>query len=423
MSSVLEVSSREGNKKEFSGTAGLGLLTSRMNVEGPFIKDKSSFLFGARTTYSNWLLKILPSKAGYKNSEASFSDVNLHLSHKINANNELYLTAYTSNDRSNLSSDTVYSYSNRNLSLKWKHLFGPKLVSHFTAGYDGYDYENYADKNAIDAFNLNFDISQLTAKGDFSYYRNTRHTVDFGFSSIRYQLHPGAFLPSGAESLIIPNVVPAEQALESALYLGNRYDLTRQLSVDFGLRYSVYNYLGPQSVRIYAPDLPKDETNTLETRTSGAGDFIHNYQGPEYRLSARFSLTDDFSVKAGYNTLRQYIHMLSNTTAISPTDIWKLSDPNIRPQRGDQVLLGLYKNFSSNAVETSAEVYYKNLKDYLDYKSGAVLILNHHIETDVFNARGKAYGAEVMVKKMSGKFNGWVSRTMRRRLSAGSYPE
>lgn len=416
LSSVLEVNSREGNKKKVEGTAGIGLLTSRVNVEGPLIKDKSSFIFGARSTYSNWLLKALPAESGYKNSKASFSDFNLHLNHKLNENNDLYLTGYLSNDQSNLNSDTIYGYRNKNVSLKWKHVFSNKLVSRFTAGYDRYEYENHTDRNPVNAFKLGFDINQLNVKGDFNYYRNTAHTVDFGFSSVRYSLHPGTFTPLGQESLIIPDVVAGEQALESAVYLGNRYDVNDRFSLDFGLRYSLFNYLGPQSVNSYAPNLPKDETTLTGSRAYGKGDLINTYHGPEFRLSARYSLTDNFSVKAGYNTLRQYVHMLSNTTAVSPTDIWKLSDPNIKPQYGDQVALGLYRNFKANTIETSIEVYYKNLKDYLDYKSGATLVLNHNIETAVFNARGKAYGAELMIKKLTGKLNGWMSYTYSRTL-------
>ncbi|HEY1024191.1 MAG TPA: TonB-dependent receptor [Sphingobacteriaceae bacterium] len=416
LSSVLEVNSREGNKKEITGTAGLGLLTSRINLEGPLIKDRSSFIVGARTTYSNWLLKALPARSGYRNSKASFNDLNVHLNHRVNENNDVYLTGYMSNDQSNLNSDTLYGYSNKNISLKWKHVFNNKLVGHFTTGYDRYEYENYSDKNPVNAFNLSFDINQLNAKADFSYYRNPGHTIDFGFSSIRYGLHPGTFSPLGQESLIIPDVVDEEQALESAVYFGNRYDVTSRLSVDFGLRYSLFNYLGPQSINTYAPNLPKDETTLTGNRAYGRGDLIHTYHGPEFRLSARYSITDDLSVKAGYNTLRQYVHMLSNTTAVSPTDIWKLSDPNIKPQYGDQIAIGLYKNFKSNTIETSAEVYFKNLKDYLDYKSGATLVLNHDIETAVFNARGKAYGAEVMIKKLTGKLNGWMSYAYSRTL-------
>ena len=182
------------------------------------------------------------------------------------------------------------------------------------------------------------------------------------------------------------------------------------------MRYSLFNYLGPQNINTYAPGLPIEEGNRLNNVFYKKGDVIKTYHGPEFRLSARYSISDDFSVKAGYNTLRQYIHMLSNTASISPTDIWKLSDPNIKPQYGDQVSLGLYRNFKANTIETSVEVYYKRLKDYLDYKSGAVLTLNHHIETDVINTKGKAYGAEFLIKKLTGKLNGWIGYTYSRTL-------
>jgi hypothetical protein len=182
------------------------------------------------------------------------------------------------------------------------------------------------------------------------------------------------------------------------------------------LRYSVYNYLGPKTVNEYTPGLPITEDNQVTSTTYEKNKFIHTYHGPEYRLALRYSLTQSLSVKAGYNSLRQYIHVLSNTAAISPTDIWKLSDPNIKPQYGDQVSFGLYKNFKSNTIETSAEVYYKRIKDYLDYKSGAQLIMNHHIETDVMSTKGKAYGLELMVKKQNGKLNGWISYTWSRIL-------
>jgi hypothetical protein len=188
------------------------------------------------------------------------------------------------------------------------------------------------------------------------------------------------------------------------------------LSIVAGLRYSLYDYLGPHTENIYAPGQPVTETDLIGTKNYSSGKVIDTYKGPEYRLSARYAVTPDFSVKAGYNSLRQYTHMLSNTTAMAPTDIWKLSDPNIKPQLGDQVSLGFYKNLRSNTIETSVEVYYKRLKNYLDYRSGATLIMNPHIETDVLNTAGKAYGVEFMVKKQSGKLNGWVSYTWSRTL-------
>ncbi len=412
LASVLDITSREGNKKNITGTAGIGLLTSRVNLEGPIIKDKMSFILGGRTTYANWLLKKLPDE--YKHSKANFYDVNLLLSYQINNKNNLYFTGYLSKDRFNLNSDTAYNYSNKNLSLKWKHTFTNKLNSVVTGGYDRYDYSISSDKIPINAYKLGFDIGQIYGKADFNWYWASKHTADFGISYIRYKLTPGLYEPLGKGSLVVRDEMEKEQAQESAIYLNDRWNITQDLSLHLGVRYSLYNYLGPKTVKYYADGVPKTDETLIETVKYGSGKYIKNYGGPEIRVSARYSVTNDFSIKAGYNSQRQYIHMLSNTTAISPTDIWKLSDPNIKPQYGDQISLGFYKNFRSNTIETSVEVYYKRIKNYLDYKSGASLVMNHHIETDVTGTRGKAYGIEVMVKKQAGKLNGWISYTYSR---------
>jgi hypothetical protein len=414
LSSVLDVGLREGNKKEITGLAGIGVVTSRFNIEGPIAKDKTSFILGGRSTYANWLLKLLPSP--YKESKANFNDGNLTINHRMNARNDFYITGYFSNDNFNLASDTTYAYNNRNVNLKWKHNFGSKLIAYFTTGYDRYQYNVHSYKNKVNAYDLDFDINQFSLKGDFSYALHQDHSLDFGFSGIRYTLHPGSFLPKGDSSLVLPDIVPTEQALETGIYLSDRFNISNELSLVAGLRYSMYNYLGPQNINYYAKGLPRDQGNLVESRNFGAGKFINTYGGPEIRASLRYAATETFSIKAGYNTVRQYIHMLSNTTAIAPTDICKLSDPNIKPQQGDQVSLGLYKNLKSNTIETSAEVYYKKIRDYLDYKPGAKLVLNHNIETDVINTEGKAYGAELMIKKTVGKLNGWISYTYSRVL-------
>ncbi len=412
LSSVLDVTDREGNKKKFTGSAGIGLLTSRLNIEGPIIKDKTSFIFGGRTSYSDWLLKLLPED--YKHSEASFYDLNLDISHQINDRNNIYITSYLSKDKFKLNSDTAYAYSNSNINIKWKHNFSNKFYSVFTAGNDHYQYNTSSSENPVNAYKLGFNINQTNFKADFTYYINPKNIIDFGLSSILYKLNPGDFEPNGSQSLVVPNVVPAERALESALYVGDKYDVTPDLLVSFGLRYSLYNYLGPQTVNYYAPNLPKESVNVIDSTTYKKNQVINTYHGPEIRASVRYNLGDNSSIKAGYNTLRQYIHLLSNTTAISPTDVWKLSDPNIKPQYGDQISLGLYRNAKANTIELSVEVYYKRLKDYLDYKSGATLVLNHHVETDVINTEGKAYGAEFLVRKTAGKLNGWMSYTYSR---------
>ncbi|MBB2144743.1 TonB-dependent receptor plug domain-containing protein [Pedobacter sp. LMG 31464] len=414
LSSVLEVTNREGNKKKYTGSAGIGLITSRLNIEGPIDSNKTSFILGARTTYSNWLLKLLPKD--YKNSSASFTDINLGISHQINEKNSIIFSGYYSTDRFKLNSDTAYSYGNKNASIKWKHIFNPKLTGSLVAGFDKYNYNIKSENNEVNAYNLSFDIGQTNLKADFNYLLNDKHTVNFGLSSIYYTLHPGEFLPVGEKSLIKPDVVPTEQALESAVYVGDKFDITKELSISGGLRYSLFNFLGPYDVRTYVEGQPKTENTLVSTESFGRNKVIKTYHGPEIRLSARYNVSNSFSVKAAFNTLRQYIHLISNTTAISPTDIYKLSDPNIKPQFGNQISLGLYKNFSDNAIETSVEVYYKKIKDYLDYKSGASLVLNHHIETDVINTKGKAYGVEFFVRKNVGNLNGWMSYAYSRTL-------
>ena len=413
LSSVLDITSREGNKKNITGSAGIGPVTSRFNVEGPIFKDSSfSFVLGGRATYANWLLKVLPRQ--YERSKASFYDLVLHTTYDLNKKNSLYLTGYMSNDHFNLNNDTTYQYGNRNISLQWKHTFNNKLSNLFTAGYDFYKYDINSESNKINAYDLQFNISQANLKSDFSYYLSQKHTLEFGLSSIYYKLNPGSYFPVGQESLVRPDIIPSEQGLESAVYVGDRYNITQAFSINYAFRYSFYQYLGPHTISLYAAGLPREESSRIDAKNYGRGDVIKAYSGPEYRLALRYAFTQDFSIKAGYNSLRQYIHMLSNTTAIAPTDIWKLSDPNIRPQDGEQISLGFYKNFKSNTIETSVEVYYKRMNHYLDYKSGAVLVLNHNIETDVINTKGKAYGLELLLKKTAGKLNGWISYTYSR---------
>lgn len=414
LSSVIDINTRDGNKKKLAGTAGIGLLTSRFNLEGPLVQGKSSFILGARTTYAKWLLSILPDQ--YKNSRASFNDVNLNINHELSKKSTLFLTAYISNDRFNLNSDTFYAYGNRNISLKLKQVFNNKLNALFTAGYDRYQYNISSDHNPVTAYKLGFDINQTYLKAHFNYYLSAQHKFEFGLNSLFYKLHPGSYVPVGQSSLVLPDTVATEQALESALYISDRYNISSAFSIEAGLRYSIYNYLGPHNVNEYAAGVPRSTANLLQSVSYSGGHFIKTYTGPEIRFSMRYAFSDSFSIKAGYNTQRQYIHSISNITSMAPTDIWKLSDQNIRPQHGDQVSLGIYKNIRDNTIEASVEVYYKKIRDYLDYKSGALLIMNDHLETDVINTRGKAYGLEVMLKKANGKLNGWISYTWSRTL-------
>jgi hypothetical protein len=415
LSSVLEVNTRDGNKKKIVGSGGLGLLTGRLAIEGPIVNEKTSFIIAGRTTYSNWLLGQLKNSA-YKGSKASFYDLNLQLTHQLTEKDNLYLTGYFSSDKFRLKKDTAFAYSNKSAVLRWKHTFNNKIFMVTSTGYSGYNYEVSSEENPVEAAKLKFDINQYHFKTDFSYFLSSKHTLDFGLSSIYYKLHPGSYNGIKEESQVVPKEVEQEQGLESAIYLGDRFEVTPRFSIQAGIRFSMFNFLGPKQVYSYPDGGRKETFNITDTTNYEKGDFIKNYYGPEYRVATRYLLTDNLSIKASYNTLRQYIHMLSNTTAISPTDIWKLSDPNIKPTTGDQISLGIYKNFKSNSIETSVEVYHRNMKDYLDYKGGAVLILNKQIETDVLHTIGKAYGVEFLVKKVTGKLNGWFSYTYSRTL-------
>ncbi|MGH2563016.1 MAG: carboxypeptidase-like regulatory domain-containing protein, partial [Ginsengibacter sp.] len=421
LSSVLDVDTKDGNDKKISGTGGIGLLTSKFTLEGPIVKDKTSFIIGARTTYSNWILKAIPNSA-YSNSKASFYDANIHISHTINSKNNLYLTGYISSDNFRFDMDTTYKYGNKNAILKWKHIFNNKFYGIISAGIDHYDYNVTSRSNAVNSYKLKYDINQTNFKTDFTYRIDNKHSFNFGLNSIYYKLHPGSYLPLGSQSLVKPDVLQSEQGLESAAYLGYEYNISSNLSLNAGLRYSLFNYLGPHDTYNYVAGLPRDAATITDTVSYNSGKIIKTYEGPEYRVSLRYAFPGDASIKFGYNTLRQYIHQLSNTITISPTDIWKLSETYIKPETGSQYSIGFYKNFNSNNIETSLEFYYKDLDNMIDYKSGASVILNHHIETDIINSKGKAYGAELLIKKVTGKLNGWLSYTYSRTLIKSDDP-
>jgi hypothetical protein len=415
LSSVLEVEGRAGDMNKFKGSAGIGVITSRFNLEGPILKDKVSFLVGARTTYSNWIFKLVPENSGFKNSEASFYDVNATVTGKINDRNTVSVSGYISHDESNLNTDTTYEYSNRNISAEWTSELGKKLSSELIFAHDHYDYGSQSTADPVTAYRLKFSINQTSLKANLAYELNDSHTLNFGVNSIYYSINPGVFTPLGSESVIQFDSVEPEQGLESALFLDDTYTITSALSVNAGIRYSMFNYLGAQAVNEYAPGVPRTEDNVIGIKKYDQNELIKTYHGAEVRVSARYAFTDNFSIKASYNTLRQYIHMLSNTVAISPTDTWKLSDPNIKPQFSEQYSFGVY-NTIFKTLQTSVEVYKKKIENYLDYKSGAVLIMNDHIETDVMTTQGKAYGAEFMIRKPAGKLNGWISYTYSRTL-------
>ncbi|WP_192821865.1 TonB-dependent receptor [Rufibacter sp. LB8] len=414
LASVVDVKTRIPSAKTFTGAGGIGLLTSRLNLEGPIIRNKTSFMLGGRTTYSDWLFGLLPS--AYRQSTASFYDVNANISHAFNDKSTLDISGYVSQDAFTLNADTSFKYANKLGSVKWRHEFTPDVLATVTGSYSHYKYKVASEKNAVSASELAYSINQTSLQAGVAYQYNEKHALEAGVQATHYQVAPGSSLPLGSESILLPDQLPSEYGLEHAYYLSDKYELSPRLTIEVGLRYSFYHALGPKQENTYLPGEIRSENTLTGARAYGSGETVATYHGPEYRASGRFALNEKSSVKVSYNRMRQYLHMLSNTAAISPTDTWKLSDSNIKPQVGDQVALGFYRNFENNNIETSIETYYKWTKDFLDYKSGAVLLLNRQIEADLMNVKGKAYGVEFMVKRAAGKVNGWFSYTYSRSL-------
>ena len=412
ISSVLDISSRRGSKEKYQGEISLGLLTSSLALEGPIKKDRTSLLLAGRTTYSDWMLGLLPEKSGYKNGKAGFYDANLLLSHQFSQKDNLYISGYYSHDRFNFLENEKYGYANANVSLQWAHLFDENFRMTATAGYDHYDYTTKNWQNEHDAYRMGFDINQYYLKTDFNHSKLQDHRMDWGLDATVYDINPGEVRPQGEHSLYLPRTLEKEKALEAALYLNEEWDMTPQLTASIGARYSLFSAFGKRTVRTYREGELPSALNMTAAETKDGN--LKTWHGPEFRLGLRYAFSDDFSVKAGLNTMRQYIHKVSNTLVMSPTDTWKLSDMHIRPQTGMQYSLGLYKNLMGDHLEASIEGYYKTMDNYLDYRSGAQLLMNDHLETEVIPTEGRAYGVELMLKKPKGKLNGWIAYTYSR---------
>jgi hypothetical protein len=408
LSSILDINGKEGSKEGFKGSAGLGLLTSQLTVEGPLFSDKTSYILGGRTTYSDWMLNQLPESSGYKDGSAGFYDVTASIHHRVGRADNIIANGYFSRDRFSFTAQEKYAYRNANASIMWRHVHNEYLLSVWSAGYDHYDYHTESNASPASAYKLDFGIDQAYIRGGFTRYAD-KHTIDYGINLLGYNLNPGHYFPWGDASLVIDDQMQKENALESALYLSDRWDITTKFSLDLGVRYSMFNALGSRTYNLYETDVLPSLNTVTETKTVGNMKPFKTYHGPEIRASMRYEFADNFSVKAGFNQMRQYIHKLSNTTIMAPTDTWKLSDANIKPQTGWQAAFGLYKTFSASALELSLEAYYKTMDNYLDYRNGAVLLMNHNIETDVLPTKGRAYGIEFMIRKNAGKLNGWLS--------------
>mgnify|MGYP000008763759 CR=1 FL=1 len=407
LSSVFDIETKSGDMEKFKGEGSVGPITANLAVEVPVVKEKASLIAGFRATYSDWILRSL-NEEELKNSQASFYDGIVKYKHNIDNNNSIQGTFYLSKDRFSITSDSIFDYNNRLISLKYGHNFSEKSRAELILVNSQYKYGINYEADANENFDFGYELNEYQAKLNFNYKLSKKHKLSYGLSSKLYSIDPGNIKPIGTDSDIQAKTIDRERGLESAIYLADLFEVNDKLLLDVGLRYSFYAAMGAATQNVYAEGVPRSESSILEVKTYGKNEFIKTYGGPEYRISARYLLGNDFSVKAGFNRTIQYLHLLSTNTTQSPTDIWKLSDLNIAPQRANQYSLGFFKNLSGKDVEFSIEGYYKTMQDLLDYKIGAQLILNDNLETELLQGEGKAYGVEFLVKKNSGRFNGYV---------------
>ena len=415
LSSVLQVNAKKGRSDKIGGSGGIGPMTSRLSLEGP-LGENTTFVLGSRLTYSDWLLDYLEDRADLGASRAYFGDFNGTIHHQIGEKDHLRLSGYYSKDKFQFDPDTVYSYSNLNYALTWTHYFNEQVEGNFSLGQDRYDFNVLGQDNPLNSYDYGFDIQQTFLKAQFRQDLGDRHILNYGFHGILYELNPGKIVPFGVESIVIPEEVPLEKGVEASLFLGDEFEVNEQLSVSGGLRLNWFGNFGPQTLPQYAAGEPFFPENIVGENSYGNGELIQSYLGPELRLSGRYALNNWSSIKAGINTMRQNIHLLSNSSVITPTDTWKLSDGFLKPQTGIQYALGYFRNLENNAIEFSGEVYYRTMNNVLDYRSGATLILNDRIEQDVLVTRGKAYGLELYLKKVTGRLNGSIAYTYSRSL-------
>jgi hypothetical protein len=413
VSSVMDIALKEGSREKINVSGGISPFTGRLMVEAPMFKKRSSFILSARTTYSDWILGMMKDKRLQK-SNADFNDLQGLVTFDINSKNSVSLSGYFSNDNFDYYQEYGIQYMNISSTLKWNHTYNSKLSSQFSGIISNYAYELDTKQDSASFNSLNYKLDQRIFRADFTYFPVEKHKVEFGLDATNYLLSPGIQKPIGEFSQTIPKALENEQALESSLYLSDDYEYSPKLLISAGLRFNLFTVFGPKTVNLYYPDVARSTENMNGTLVYSNVKIVKTYPGLEYRISARYIIASDLSVKAGVQRNFQYLNMISNTTSMAPTDIWKLSDNYISPQRGDQFSLGLYKNFRRTAIETSVEVYYKKLKNILDYKGGATLIMNDHLETDILNGKGKAYGIELMVKKQLGIITGWISYTYSR---------
>ncbi|MRS64848.1 TonB-dependent receptor [Larkinella terrae] len=416
ISSLLLVNTKAGNSERWRLSGGVSPVSGRVVVDGPIAKGLTLMAAG-RLAYPNWILKSFPERSAAKQSRAFFYDGNLRLTYSPNAINTFSLSAYRSGDSFKFPGDTTYGWQSNVVSGRWSSLLRRNLQLNVNALYSGYQYHVDGETEGY-TFRLTSYIQHREVKADLFYTLFEKHKLQIGANGILYKIQKGDQQPTGANSSINPKRLEPENARELGVYGNTEWILTPGITLQAGLRYSAYAQLGPQTVYRYAGQVPRSPETVVDSTVFADGKTIQTYGGLEPRLSLRLQVTPSMSLKLNYSRNRQYIHLISNTTAITPSDFWKVSDSFVPAQVADQIAVGVFKNLNDNAIEIALEGYYKNIDNLVEYRYGATLLLNERLETDLLRAHGKAYGVELSLAKNKGKLTGQFNYSYARSLVA-----
>lgn len=406
LSSVLDVRMKEGNNQKFSGEGGIGLISSRLTLEGPIVKNKLSYIVSGRRTYFDLFLPFATDSMA-KQSTVYFYDLNTKINWIIGENDRIYLSGYFGRDVNKFGKMFQIDYGNATCTFRWNHVYNGRMFSNLTLLYSDFSYDLGVPQGS-DGFKWISHIIDYSLRAGFTYYINPDNTLNFGVQSIYHKLKPGVSI--AAEGSYINNLkYPDAYGLENSVFISNEQNIGTRFGLEYGLRYTLFQNMG--SATIYSYD---ENHEVADTSYYQSGRIFNSYSGFEPRLGIRFRLNSKSSLKAGYNHMYQYMHLASNSTATFPLDLWFMSSPNVKPQKVDQISLGYFRNFRDNIFETSVEAYYKKFDNIIDYKDHAFLIPNPLLEGELRIGEAEAYGLELMLKKASGRLNGWISYTWSR---------
>ncbi|MBN2482487.1 MAG: TonB-dependent receptor [Bacteroidales bacterium] len=423
VSSVIDIRTRETIPDRRQVKGGIGLYDSRLMMELPIVKDKAFLNLGGRSSYSNWILKNI-NDADLRNSSAFFYDLNGSLNINVNKN-RFMLSVYSSFDDFTFNNEIRYAYGSIAGSAAWNYIISTNLASYFTFSYSKYDVLKDDITNDYAKNRIRSENSYTGMRYRLKYSGISKNVFDVGFNAVRYSIEPGKQSPLGDKSLVQPAWVEPEKGVEGAVFINDEITLTSFLTLNAGLRASGYAYPGPKTVLTYLPGMSRDSSSVSGQISYSDHEIIKSYFGLEPRLSAKIQFNYKSSLKVSFDRNIQYLSLISNSSVSTPSDIWKLSDPYIKPLIANQFAIGYYRNFMNNTIESSVEIYYKNLANVIEYKNGVELEMINHIESQLVNATGRNYGVELLLKKNTGTLEGWITYTFSRSLrkTTGKYPE